>query len=271
MGKLKLEQVGKNEWRFVLPESSEKADDLLFESQDYTEDGNLSKAKMILNKAIEIFPQHIDAINQLGMMSGKDMKKFNEQAVNIGLSVLPSKFNEKSKLEWGWMENRPFLRAYHTKGLMLLEEGKLDEAIKIFNQMISWNTNDNQGVRDILADIYSGQNMIDEMIHLSSKYPRDYSPSMNFGLALALYKKGEKEKANKALKKAIDNFPLCGKILLEESPKKPKSEMPGYISVGGADQAYEFWEGNMVAWKDKEIREWLKSHLNAKSDYSKGR
>ena len=30
-------------------------------------------------------------------------------------------------------------------------KGNLDEAIKVFNQIICWNPNDNQGIRDILS------------------------------------------------------------------------------------------------------------------------
>lgn len=258
MGKLKLEEVGKNEWMFDWPSEADKAADLFFEAMDYADEGKLPKAKQLLNKAIEIFPEHIDAIAHLGMMSSeKDAKEMNEKAYQIGLSILPKEFNEKSKLEWSWTENRPFLRASHTKGLILLEEGKLDEAIKLFNQMISWNPNDNQGIRELLADIYVNNQMVDGMITLSSKYPNDYNPSMNFGLAFAMYKKGEGEKATESLKKAIKNFPLCGKILLEDAPKKPKSDMPGYIAMGGADQAFEFWKEQGKAWKEEDIKKWL--------------
>jgi hypothetical protein len=51
--------------------------------------------------------------------------------------------------------------------------------------------------------------------------------------------------------------------LLEDKPKKPKSEMPGYITMGGEDQAYEFWEGQREAWKEKELQEWVKEAFKA--------
>ena len=165
MGKLKLEQVRKNEWMFDWPKEAERAYDLFFEALDYIDEGKISKAKQLLNKAIEIFPEHIDAINHLGMMSSdKESKEMNEKAYQVGLSIFPKEFNEKSKLEWGWTENRPFIRACHTKGLILSEEGRLDEAIKLFNQMIVWNPNDNQGIRELLSDIYVNNKMTDEMI-----------------------------------------------------------------------------------------------------------
>lgn len=260
MDKLKLEEVGENEWIFDWPKSSYRATDLFFEALDYADNGELTKAKKMIKKAIELYPQHIDAIHHLSIMSDKrNSKKLNEEAVNIGLSIFPKEFNDKSKLEWGWTENRPFLRAYHNKGLIALDEGKTDEAIKLFNHILVWNPNDNQGIRNLLADIYVKNSMWDEMVDLSDKYPEDCDPSMNFGLAIAHYKKDNKEKATEELKKANNRFPLCGAILLEDNPKQPKSEMHGCITYGGSDQAYEFWKEQGSAWRDSEVRNWLKS------------
>src|SRR3989338_4624170 len=170
MDKLKLEQVGENEWRFIWPKSADRATDLFFEALDHADDGEFSKVKKLLLKALEMYPSHIDIIHHLSIMSEKDGKELNEKAVKIGLDAFPRDFNEKSKLEWGWTENRPFLRACHTKGLTLLKEGKLEEAVKLFNQMISWNTNDNQGIRSILADIYTNNKIANKIIQLSKKY-----------------------------------------------------------------------------------------------------
>ena len=267
MEKLSLEQVGNNQWLFVWPKISEKATDIFYEALDYAESGKFTKVKELLNKALKIFPEHIDVLHHLSMLADneKEATNLNEKAVNIGLSVFPKEFNEKSKLEWGWTENRPFLRAYHNRGLIALNNGNIEETIKLFNQIISWNPNDNQGARDILADIYVQNEKWNEMIDLSNKYPGDCDPSMNFGLALAFYKKGEKEKATKELKTAINRFPLCGKILLEKNPKKPKSVMPGYITYGGEDQAYEFWKEQGRFWQEEEIKKWLESVLDLKN------
>jgi tetratricopeptide (TPR) repeat protein len=265
MDKLKIEEVDKNEFMFVWPRSADKASDLFFEALDYADEGDLSKARQLLRKAIEIFPEHIDTIAHLGMMSSNNREsiKLSEKAFQIGWELISGKLDDKSKIEWGWTENRPFLRACHTKGLNLLKENRVDEAIKLLNQMIKWNPNDNQGVRDLLADIYTIHKMSEEMIDLSKKYPDSYDPSINFGLALAFFRKSNRKEADKALKQAIRNFPICGKILLEDKPKKPKSEMPGYITMGGEDQAYEFWEGQREAWKEKELQEWVKEAFKA--------
>lgn len=261
MNKLKLKQVEKNEWVFIWPRDSEKATDLLCEALDSAENGKLNKAKKLINNAIKIFPQHIDALHHLALFEDneKESTEINEKATDIGLSVFPKGFNEKSKLEWGWIENRPFLKAYHHKGLLTLDRGETEEAINIFNNLLSWNPNDNQGVRSILADIYVNNKKWDDMLQLSAKYPEDCEPSMCFGLALALFKKREETKAKLQLSKSIKYFSLCGKILLEDNPKEPESEIPGYITHGGQDQAYEFWTQQGKVWKEEKVRNWLLS------------
>lgn len=180
------------------------------------------------------------------------------------MNAFPDKFDiYKNKLEWGWLENRPFLRAYESKALFLLEKNK-EEALRYFKQLLIWNPNDNQGIREIVSDIYVIEGRWEDTIALAKKYPSNVNPSVGLGEALAYYKKGDVVTATKKLKSCIKYLPLCAKILLKEKPKKPKTEIPGYITVGGEDQAYEFWQsqGKAKAWRQKDTKEWLKENID---------
>lgn len=189
-------------------------------------------------------------------------KKFVKQIVNNEVNIFPKSFDfNNHRLEWGWFENRPFLRTCHSIGLNLFDKGNITEAIKHFKQMLIWNPNDNQGIREILADIYVKEKKWEEMLNLAKKYPSDVNPSVGYGEAIALYKTGNIKKAAKKLKACIKWMPLCAKILLKNNPKKPKSEHPGYITAGGEDQAYEFWEYQGKSWKDNDVQEWLKNNI----------
>jgi len=266
MGSLKLVEVRENEWMFDLPREADKATDVFFEGMEYFDEGNERKAKELFEKALSFYPDYIDALHHLSIISKKPKStELLEKALDIGRKAMPKEFNQNSKLEWGWIENRPFLRAYHFKGLELLDEGKTNEAIKYFNQLITWNKNDNQGVREILADIYANNNKWEEIIELSKLYPDDSIPGLVYAQALALYKTDNKEKATKKLNDCIKFLPKCGKILLEKNPKKPKQTMEGYVSVGGEDQAYEFWESQGKVWQDKEIQKWLADSIKKTS------
>ena len=258
MQKLKLVRVN-NGWKFVWDKNMYGANELFYDGIECLNAGRIKQAKEYFKKTLATFPYHIDALHSLSEFSksDKEAENFINAAVEIGLNSFPKNFKEKDKLEWVWLENRAFLRAYNAKALIILDRNK-NEAIKMFNQMITWNPNDNQGVREILADEYVKSKVWDNLISLGKKYPAESMlPSFAYGLALALYKKGDKEKATKQLEKCIKQLPKCAKILLKEKPVKPKETMPRYITIGGDDQAYEFWLEQKDAWKDKEAKRWL--------------
>jgi tetratricopeptide (TPR) repeat protein len=64
--------------------------------------------------------------------------------VEIGKSCFPKNFSPgKDRLEWGFLENRPFLRACHNLGLLYLERGNAEKALSVFEDMLAMNPNDN--------------------------------------------------------------------------------------------------------------------------------
>lgn len=261
-----IEQVGADKWRFVWPNVSDDAYNYFEEGLECMDTGDLKKAKVLFRKALEVFPEHIDVLHHLALITEDEekSKSLTEKAVNCGKKAFAKSFNSKKhKLEWGWMENRPFLRAYNLMAQNILEDD-ISEAVEYFKQILIWNPNDNQGVREILADIYVMEELWGEMIALGKKYYNDILPSTSYGYALALFKTEKNEKASKALGDTIKKMPLCAKELLKSKHVKPKSAMPGYITFGGADQAYEFWkdQGKAKAWQDQAVKDWLVENLH---------
>jgi hypothetical protein len=57
---------------------------------------------------------------------------------------------------WLDLDSRPFMRAVNGKALCLWRLGRVEEARAIFEDMLRWNPNDNQGVRFLLQDIEEG-------------------------------------------------------------------------------------------------------------------
>lgn len=265
-GTLRLERVGSDEWTFVWPRAAGAAEDLFYEALEEMESGSARKAKTLLQKALGIFPDHIDVLHHLSLLAGSEEEEraLNARAVAAGWQAFPKAFNtEQHRLEWGWLENRPFLRACHAQAMRLLDDGKTDDALVQFRRMLVWNPNDNQGIRSILADQYVHGGKWDQMIALAKKYPGNIDPSMGYGLALALRKNGQIPAAKRQLKKMLKDLPRCARILLEKNPRKPKSEVPGYITFGGQDQAYEFWEsqGRASAWRAAETQQWVQQTI----------
>ena len=112
--------------------------------------------------------------------------------------------------------------------------------------------------------IYFEQNNPDKAIELCRRYPNDFLAGLCYGYPLILFKMGKKEQATKVLIKAFKKSPKIGKELIKKSHKKPQSDMPGYISVGGWDEAYEYWERFGHFW-DEQSLEWLKYVIDESS------
>lgn len=77
-----------------------------------------------------------------------------ESGVAVGESSLPRAFG--GVLPWGWVDNRPFLRCLHGYGLCLWRLGRLAEAESVFEALVWLNPADNQGVREVVADVRAG-------------------------------------------------------------------------------------------------------------------
>ena len=73
----------------------------------------------------------------------------------MGLEYLPAAVRSGSgTLPWLMIDNRPFLRAYHGLALKLPKRGKVERALEMFLQLLDWNPNDNQGVRELVKKIH---------------------------------------------------------------------------------------------------------------------
>jgi hypothetical protein len=95
-------------------------------------------------------------------------------------------------------------------------------------------------------------------------------PEILYGRAIAFFKLGQRKLATAALKKAIEYQPLVGRELLKKRHRLPKSARPDRVTVGGADEAFYYWERWGRIWKgDPEAFEWLKRNLKLLSEKSR--
>jgi len=78
-----------------------------------------------------------------------------EVGVRIGELSLGEGFN--GVLQWGHMDNRPFLRCVHGYGLCLWRLGRIKEAEDVFTRLLWLNPTDNQGARFLLGEIREGK------------------------------------------------------------------------------------------------------------------
>ena len=149
---LELSRVAPYEWEFVYPAIY---DDLMNEFHtgcESYEEGNLDDAERIFRAVLAQMPDHLDAIHHLALVLSKrgmlaEARDLWEQTSRIGHKAFPQDFKlGRDRLEWGWLENRPFLRCLHGLALARYDDGEIEEALGLFLELLSLNPNDNQEI-----------------------------------------------------------------------------------------------------------------------------
>ncbi|MBL9107466.1 MAG: tetratricopeptide repeat protein [Myxococcales bacterium] len=117
--------------------------------------GDLDGARELLMNVLLRDLRCIDAHALLGFVefhrSPRTALLHYEIGVGIGELSLPPGFD--GVLQWGRIYNRPYLRALHGQGLCLWRLGHFERALQVFDRILAFNPNDNQGVRFIREDV----------------------------------------------------------------------------------------------------------------------
>lgn len=271
---LKLSRVGSQDWEFVYPKTYSQKMDEFYSGCEAFEEGDLLKAESIFKSVLAEMPDHLDAIHHLAMVrSEQDLfdqaRDLWEQSVRIGRKAFPPEFEHgRDRLEWGWLDNRPFLRCLQGLALTKYEDGEVSEALQLFQELLSLNPNDNQGIRALAVEALFKLAQFEQIIKVTGQYRNDIMPETLYGRALAFFKLGQRKQATAALNKAIKYLPLVGKELLKKKHRLPKTARPYLVTSGGADEAYYYWERWGQFWeKDSEVYVCLRRILGApKSD-----
>ena len=140
---------------FVPPESEtwDSLQEGFYDLEDYTEyqDEYVDGLLGIINKE----PTFLDAYAHIGgeyLDSGDiaEAEKYYLKGLDIALALIPDDF--KGTIPWVVLDNRPFLRLHHGYILCHLKKENLKDAIKLMDQHLIWNPNDNIGVRFLVED-----------------------------------------------------------------------------------------------------------------------
>jgi len=251
-----LEKVGYREWRFAeIPYETEiKFNDLL-EARDFS---SLSPAELErqLRELLHEAPNFIDVYHHLAMLldecgKGQEASLLWQQAVNIGMQCFIEQFSAAgNKLEWGWLENRPFLRSYHALGLQHLEYGNVEMALSIFRTIMSLNPGDNQGIRALVVDCCLKLKMYKDVLAVCNDLQSDHMAETIYGRVLALVALKRNTKAEKAFRQAVAALPLVAAEIIKVRHPRPRNMDEGRYIVGGADQAWYYWREMGKYWEE---------------------
>jgi tetratricopeptide (TPR) repeat protein len=141
----------------VLPgqDSDDPFDDPITKSNDLKDAGEWAEAEKILMELCQADLRCLDAHAHLGNLvfdcRPEDAIRHYEVGMRIGKLSLGKNFSDV--LQWGHIDNRPFLRCMHGYGLCLWRLGDFDEAIGVFDRMLWMNPSDNQGIRFLIDEV----------------------------------------------------------------------------------------------------------------------
>lgn len=251
-----LEEVGDKEWRFIYGKLLQSKMSRFEDACDAMDNGDHEVAMATFRTLIDEVPEFIDAYNQLGLaLSWSGLEKEGqlvlEKGIEIAFTLFPNDFFvNQNRLEWGWLDNRSFLRCYANLGLCYLDNNFYDKAKPIFERILGMNPNDNQGMRDPLLNCYLRLGELEAALNLCNCYPVDTLVGITYGKALVLYKQGKKEEAEKQFTRAMRYSPRVAKELIKPRHIKPidYGKWPG-IAIGSQEEAYEYWLYYGQLWK----------------------
>lgn len=255
------EYNGELEGIFVWGQSRNHLFDKFYSADEFREQ---EVAKRELKTILIEDPQFIDAYNSLGwweidVHNYGNAKRLFEMAFNIGNELIPK--NYSGRILWGFTENRPFLRAMHGLGISHLYIQEFDKATKLFDKILNYNPNDNQGSRALTIHCKLALGQFNSIIEICKQYPNDTMADTVYGQFIAYYRLGDHKKARFALKNAVKLLPLVAKELIKKKHKEVKGRIPGTITSGGEDEAYEYWKRVGQYWTDPNLIEFLREGI----------
>ena len=209
-------------------------------------------------------PEFIDAYNSLGWLEidsknyGNALKFFSH-AFKVGYELIPKNF--KGEINWGIIDNRPFLRSLRGLGVTFLFINEFEKALFYFEKNLSYNPSDNQGIRSLAIHCYIALGEFNKVLKLGKSFPDDAMAETEYGKVLANYKLAKYEEAEKALEDALKWHPLIAKELISKKHKVVMPTVKGTINFGGTDEAYEYWRMMGQYWTGEELSKFLKNGL----------
>lgn len=248
------EKTGKNEWMYRAPAEQRASREIFDQAVDLLHDGNMATAERAFRRIVQEYPRWIEGYHYLSLIFDATDRPLEaylsaSEAVRIGISELPSAFRwQNAHLSWYVHENRPFMRAYHHLGLLYQQRGEHASAIEVFSRLLSICPTDNLGVRYLLPKSWLAQGDTRSVILHCEAFSDDGAPEILYTHPLALVMGGRIKEAKLLLKGAKHHLPLVAKELLKKRHTRPKKTSM-YITLGGTDQAYLYWQHYGEFWK----------------------
>lgn len=163
----------------------DRAEDLM---DGLAEDASPAEVRRTAEKALEITPYCISAWLALGVHEEDHAKalEYFDQGIEKGRVRFDGLFEalEEGQGIWGWIEARDFMRLLHQRALVLEALGQYEQAVEAYEEMLTLNSGDNQGVRGDLLRLLMVFRQLEDVRKLLNRFPDDGDVAMAYGRAL---------------------------------------------------------------------------------------
>jgi len=195
----------------------EQAQDLIFEAAELSDE----EGYVLAIKALQMDPDCIEAYEYLGSLEPIPHTAiiYYKYGIEIGKQIYAkTHFREGIGNFWMIHETRPFMRCMQSYGDCLVNMGRFQEAVSVYEEMIRLNPNDNQGVRDQLLLYVIRNNDFNKFRKYDKLYKDDPGAFASFNRALFAFKtQGSSTISNELLKKAVESNKYVIPGLLKKS------------------------------------------------------
>lgn len=118
----------------------------------------IKKAEKLLVQALKIDEHNVQThIGFVHIYSALKNRKKSKEYIKIAYDETIKKFSSWPKrMEWGYIENRAYMRAIQYRADLYADEREKEKAIELYRLLLKLNPNDNQGVRYTIAGLYAG-------------------------------------------------------------------------------------------------------------------
>jgi tetratricopeptide (TPR) repeat protein len=216
---------------------------------------NPTIARRMFRSLIRRYPEHVDAHHHLALAYFRDGKAREaaeawKTGLEFALKLLPPHFSMKrDRLIWGFVENRPFLRLYHAYGFSLMRMRQAEQALEVFENILSLNPHDNQGARALVVECNFELNHPEAVLALCDRFRHDGLEQLVYGRPLAFFQLNRVHEAAKAFRRAHKIYPRISEELMKETHLRPEGWREERVTLGGADQAYAYWKEFGEFWR----------------------
>lgn len=150
---ISVREHDETEFEFV---DVDPADDPVSDAADLMSEGNLDAAEKLLMTTLVAEFRCIDAHAHLGIIAlrrGAVKQARGHFAVGVQIGALSFSDLTNITLPYGWLLNRPFLRALHGHGIASWRLGRYDDALATMQRLIQLDPEDRLGARSVLSSV----------------------------------------------------------------------------------------------------------------------